>query len=407
MKVLVFTTLFPNNVWPNHGVFVKERMCEVARLDDCEVKVVAPVPYYPCIRVGWRAAYRQVVPDEIIDGVHVYHPRYVMIPKVGMALHGLMLFLSVYFFVKKRRRNFDFDVIDAHYVYPDGFAAVLLSRCFQRRVVVSARGSDINQFSRFPLIRRLLQYTLRRADKVIGVCQALKNAMVALKIPAEKITVVPNGVDHKKFYPASKNEARQRLRLPLDKRIILSVGGLIRRKGFDLIINALKLVSEESRVSDCFLVIIGEGPQRRALEILVRSRRLDDRVFFAGAIPHNELHVWYSAADLFCLASSREGWPNVLLESLACGTPVVAANIWGIPEIITSDEVGLLTDRTEDAIAEKIVLALRKQWQTESLLEHAKKHTWERTALGVLRVFRGLLKEKNEFPDKYFAGRVI
>ena len=407
MKVLVFTTLFPNNVWPNHGVFVKERMCEVARLDDCEVKVVAPVPYYPCIRVGWRAAYRQVVPDEIIDGVHVYHPRYVMIPKVGMALHGLMLFLSVYFFVKKRRRNFDFDVIDAHYVYPDGFAAVLLSRCFQRRVVVSARGSDINQFSRFPLIRRLLQYTLRRADKVIGVCQALKNAMVALKIPAEKITVVPNGVDHKKFYPASKNEARQRLRLPLDKRIILSVGGLIPRKGFDLIINALKLVSEESRVSDCFLVIIGEGPQRRALEILVRSRRLDDRVFFAGAIPHNELHVWYSAADLFCLASSREGWPNVLLESLACGTPVVAANIWGIPEIITSDEVGLLTDRTEDAIAEKIVLALRKQWQTESLLEHAKKHTWERTALGVLRVFRGLLKEKNEFPDKYFAGRVI
>src|SRR5512144_406377 len=126
MKVLVFTTLFPNNVWPNHGVFVKERMCEVARLDNCEVNVVAPVPYYPCIQVGWRAAYRRVVPDEIIDGVHVYHPRYVMIPKVGMALHGLMLFLSVYSFVKKLQRNFDFDVIDAHYVYPDGFAAVLL-----------------------------------------------------------------------------------------------------------------------------------------------------------------------------------------------------------------------------------------------------------------------------------------
>ena len=394
MKVLVFTTLFPNNVWPNHGIFVKERMCEVARLEKCEVQVVAPVPYYPCIRVGWRAAYRQVVPDEIIDGVRVYHPRYVMIPKVGMALHGLMMFLSVYRFVKKIRRNFDFDVIDAHYVYPDGFAAVLLGRCFQRPVVVSARGSDINQFSRFPLIRRLLQYTLRRADKVIGVCQALKNAMMALKIPAEKIAVIPNGVDHKKFYPVSKQEARQRLRLPLDKRIILSVGGLIPRKGFDLILNALKLVSEEFRVNDFFLVVVGEGPQRGALESLVLSCRLGDRVFFAGAIAHKELHVWYSAADLFCLASSREGWPNVVLESLACGTPVVATDVWGTPEIIQSTDVGLLTKRNERDMASRICVALNKVWDADRIVEYSKQHTWQRVAGAVFKTLEAVLRER-------------
>lgn len=162
---------------------------------------IAPVPYFPPVRMGWRSSFSQIVRQEMIEGIEVYHPRYFMTPKVGMSLYGLMMFLSVLPIVKKIKNTFDFDMIDAHYVYPDGFAAVLLGHVFRKPVVVSARGTDIYLYKEFPLIRKLLRYTLLKADRVISVCQALKEEMAKLGIPRNKISVVPNGVDPNKFYP--------------------------------------------------------------------------------------------------------------------------------------------------------------------------------------------------------------
>src|ERR1044071_6415489 len=306
MKVLVFTSLYSNNVWPNHGVFIKERMTHFAKVDGCEMKVVAPVPYFPAIKINWRWSYSQVKVLEIRDGIEIYHPRYFMTPKIGMSLYGLTMFLSVLRTVRKIKTNFDFDLIDAHFVYPDGLAAVLLGWFFKKPVVVSARGSDINLYSHFPVIRKILQYTLRKAYGVIAVSHALKEAMVGLGISDEKIFVVPNGVDHRKFFPVPKRDARKTLGLPVDKKIILSVGGLIPRKGFDLLIKALKLLRQE-HFRDLYLVIVGEGPSRPDLEQLIASIGLTQCVRFVGSVPHQELYAWYSAADLFCLASDREG----------------------------------------------------------------------------------------------------
>jgi len=391
MNVLVFTSLYPNNVWPHHGVFVKERMTTFAQIEGCSVKVVAPVPYFPPIKLGHRSGFSQITPREVIEGLEVYHPRYFMIPKVSMAFHGLLMFLSVLPCIKKLQRDFAFDIIDAHYVYPDGFVAVLLGSFFKKPVVVSARGSDISLFAKFPLIRRFLQYTINKADRVIAVCQALKDAMIQLRIPEEKITVIPNGVDTKKFHPFSKEAARRKLQLPLNKRILLSVGGLIPRKGFDLLIKALKLLFEEWHERDLYLVIVGEGSSRRELEQLIDSLGLGEHVYLAGAIPHQELYFWYSAADLFCLASSREGWPNVVLEALASGTPVVATDIWGIPEIICSDKLGILTKRSERDLAAGIAAALQKSWQSDAIVQYAREQTWERVASSVLYTFQTVL----------------
>lgn len=385
MKVLVFTSAYPNNIWPNHGVFVKERMSHLARLNGCKVKVIAPVPYFPPVKIGSRWLFSQVSRREIIEGVEVYHPRYFMIPKVGMTLYGLMMFLSVFQIAKRVQKEFDFDVISAHTVYPDGFAGVLLGRFLKKPVVVSARGSDINLLTTFPLVRRLLRYTLCRADGVISVCQALKETMIGLETPGEKITVIPNGVDSDKFRPFPKEEARKRLDLP-NKRIILSVGELIPRKGFDLLVKALKILLDEHHEKDLYLVIVGEGKFRGELERLVASLHLSDHVRLAGVVPHRELYLWYNAADLFCLASNREGWPNVVMESLACGTPVVATDVWGVPEIIRSEKLGLLTKRNEREIAEKIAAALKKTWQSDEIVQYARGHSWDRVARAVLRV---------------------
>ena len=387
MKVLVFTTLYPNNIWPNHGIFVKERMSHFARLGGCKVMVIAPVPYFPRFRIGWRWVYSQIAQKEMIDRVEVYHPRYFMIPKIGMALHGLLMFLSVLSIVKKVKKEFDFDLIDAHYVYPDGFAAVLLGRVFRKPVVVSARGSDINLFTRFPLIRRLIRYTLLKADRVISVCQALKKKMIHLGIPRNKISVIPNGVDQDKFFPFPKEEARRRLGLPVDRNVILSVGNLTSNKGFHLLIRALKVLHTKFHEKNLHLVIVGEGKFQSELERLIASLNLENHVRLAGAVSHKELYLWYSAADVFCLASSREGWPNVLLESLACGTPVVATPVGGIPEIVSSERIGLLTQRNEQEIAEGISNALKKPWQSDAIIQYARQHTWNEVALSALHVF--------------------
>jgi glycosyltransferase involved in cell wall biosynthesis len=387
MKILVFTSLFPNNISPNHGIFVKERISAVARLDGCEVRVVAPVPYYPPIRVGKRSMYSQVRKEEVIEGIQVYHPRYFMIPKVAMAFHGGTMFLSLIPFIKRLRRSFDFDLIDAHYVYPDGFAAVLFGAILNKPVVVSARGSDINEFGFFPIIKRLLRFTIKRSIRSIAVCEALKNEIRRLGIDSTKVSVIPNGVDRKKFFPCPTKEARAALGLPGGRRIVLSVGALIPRKGHDFTIRALKLLMQKHYCFDVLLLIVGSGPERGDLELLVDSLGLQDHVRFVGEIPHHQLQLWYSGADVCCLASDKEGWPNVILESLACGTPVVATDIWGIPEIIKTDSVGLLSQRDDDAIAAALHQALNKAWSDKIILEFAEQHTWRRAAESVQSVF--------------------
>jgi teichuronic acid biosynthesis glycosyltransferase TuaC len=389
MNVLVFTTLYPNNEWPTQGVFIKERMLQVSKLGNCNIKVVAPVPYYPALKMGWRWKFSQVPYFERRDGVEIYHPRFFMTPKIGMLLYGWMMFISVLATIRRIQKNFDFDLIDAHYVYPDGFAAVQLGRFFKKPVIISARGSDINLFKTFPLIRKLLQYVLRRADAVIAVSQALKAAIAELEIPERKVVVIPNGVDLDKFFPMSKESSRRLLGLP-NTKLILSVGNLTENKGFELVIKAFAHVLKDPSLRDAKLVIVGEGPSRSTLESLISKRNLHDHVSLVGTVPHDKLHLWYSAADVFCLASRREGWPNVVLEALSCGTPVIATPVGGIPEIIQSDKLGFLTEREETKFASAILDAMRKNWQAEAIRDYAKQHTWHRSAIMIRSLFESL-----------------
>jgi len=386
MKVLVFTSLYPNNIWPNHGVFVKERMTHFAKVSGCEVKVVAPVPYFPPLKINSRWLFSQVARKERIEGIEVYHPRYLMTPKFGMITYGFLMFLSSIQTLKRLKESFDFDLIDSHFVYPDGFAAVLLGKLFNKPVVVSARGSDINLYRQFPMIRKILQYTLNNANRVIAVCEALKQAMLSLPIIEDNISVIPNGVDEGKFFPYSKEQARQTLGLP-HKKIICSVGALIPLKGHHHLIQAFKNLADSYREENVCLVIIGEGPSRKYLQTLISSLNLSSQIKLVGSISHQDLYLWYSAADVFCLASSREGWPNVILESLACATPVVATEVGGIPEIIRSDKIGLLTKTNEECLSKSLRLALSKEWEPEAIVHYARQHTWIGVASSVSAVF--------------------
>jgi len=347
MKVLVFTSLFPNNMEPNKGVFIKERMRNVAKY--CEIEVVAPVPYFPPIGIfkKWYK-FSQIKNRENIEGLKTCHPRFFVTPKVGMLFYGFFMFLSVFTTVKQIKKGFNFDLIDAHYIYPDGFAAVLLGKVFKKPVVVSARGTDINLYPFFPFIRKQIIYTMKNAKKIISVCEALKDKMISLGVQKDKIEVIPNGVDTKKFKVISQLKSRTNLELPIDRKILLSVGCLVKHKGFQRLIGALDIIKKGwDKHKPPFLVIVGDGPYRTKLELKIKQLRLENDTALVGVKPHADLYKWFNAADLFCLASSREGWPNVLLEALACGVPVVATRVDGIPEIIYSEEYGFLVDNQD------------------------------------------------------------
>lgn len=384
MRVLAFTSLFPNTIQPWHGIFVRQRVAHLARRPGHSVKLVAPVPYSPPwapVR-RWQEASR--VPfEERVDGIEVYHPRYFLMPKISMPFHGLLMFAGSFSIARKLHDKARFDCIDAHYVYPDGFAAVLLGRCLGIPVVVSARGTDINLFPSFRLIRPMIRWTLRQAAGVVGVSQALSDAMEDLGAAAEKVVTIGNGIDLKRFYPIERSRARQRLGIPEDAKVVLSVGNLVPEKGHERLIPAVgQLARFHPKIR---LYIVGEGVLHTRLEALASGESVHDRVFFVGRKPNEEMKYWYSAADVSCLASSREGWANVLLESLACGTPVVATRVGGTPEVIVSDELGVLVEQSVDSLAQGLEQALQQHWNREALVSYAAARTWDVVAQEVER----------------------
>ena len=399
MRIVSLTSLFPNHMNPVRGVFIKERLRHVAKHHD--LRVVAPVPYFPPVRCYHRwDQYTRVRSRERIDRLPVYHPRYVTIPRVGMALYGLLYFLSLYPFLRRLHRRRPFDLLDAHYLYPDGLAAVLLARALGRPVVLSARGTDVNLFMRLPLIRRWILYALRRCDRIIAVSGALKEAMVAAGIGPRKIDVVPNGVDVSLFPAVSREQARAELGLNPVGRIILSVGSLRPSKNFEYLLRALREIRSDQAYRDLSLAIVGYGHHRDRLKREISRLGLDDHVILAGRVPHEQMVRWYRASDLFCLASGSEGWPNVIFESLICGLPVVSTPVGGVPEILVSPRYGILLKDADPAgltagLREAIRQALERDWDREEMTAYARRHTWDRVADEVIASFRRTLNGRS------------
>ncbi|HZU44585.1 MAG TPA: glycosyltransferase family 4 protein [Terriglobales bacterium] len=390
MRVLTYTSLFPNNLQPAHGVFIYQRMSHFARRGN-EVTVVAPVPYFPSWLPGakWNV-YANVPRKEQIGNLTVYHPRYPLIPKISMPLHGLFMFLGSYGTVRRLCREMQFDGIDAHYVYPDGLAAVLLGKIFNLPVILSARGTDMNLFPKFRTIRPMIRWTLQRVAGAIGVCTPLQDAMLQSGLAPEKATVIGNGVDTTRFYPVDRVAARERLKIPEDAQVLVSVGGLIERKGFHFLIPAVAQIA--ARYPRVNLYMVGSGEWQAKLDGMIKDLGLQDRVFLVGPQPNEELKFWYSAADVSCLTSSREGWPNVLLESMACGTPPVATRVWGTPEVITSADLGVMVDQTADSIAAGLEIALTKNWNRDMIQQYASRRTWDVVAGEVEQFFQSKLQ---------------
>ena len=394
MNILTFTTLYPNALMPLNAVFVRRRMEACARLFGHELTVVAPVPYYP--RLPFRTApawdtFARVPLLEAPWGYDIHHPRYLVTPKVGMRYYGRWMAAASLELVRRLHEQRRFSVIDAHYVYPDGEAAVALGRALGLPVVLSSRGTDLNLYPTLAPIRPRIIDSLERSSHLICVCDELRQVALSLGTPAEKVSVIGNGIDPKMFFPRDIAQARRQLGLDEDATLMLSVGHLTARKGFHILIESLSRLFASASPGDppLKLVIVGDGPQRQELQQLTAALRLGDRVVFAGAVAQEALPPWYAAADLFLLASSREGWPNVLCEAQAMGLPIVASRAWGIPEIVRHQGLGLLVqERAPGPFATAIRQALGQRWDRHAIAAEGALRTWPVVAAEVDAVLR-------------------
>jgi glycosyltransferase involved in cell wall biosynthesis len=367
---------------------VRERIRWVAR--SSSLVVVAPIPWFPFNRWTRRTGGIRCPFIEIQDGIQVYHPPVLSPPLVGKSLDAILYAMSLVPFLLWLRRRFPFDLVDAHFTYPDGVAAILLGHWFRRPTLVTLRGTHDLRHAGFLLRRWQIRHALRAATRLIAVSESLRQFVASLGIARERVRVIANGVDRDRFVPTDRKEARDRLGLPHDRIILLAVGNLVEVKGHQRVIDSLPdLVAKRPEL--LFIAIgaevKGDG-YRQSLDELVCRSGLEKHVRIVSPRPHEEIPIWMAAADLFCLATRSEGCCNAIREALACGLPVVTTRVGGNPEMVHDGGNGLLVPFWDGrTFVDAIDHALTRDWDRRAIAAAARDHGWERTADQVLEEF--------------------
>jgi glycosyltransferase involved in cell wall biosynthesis len=388
LRILTFSSLFPNAEQPGHGLFVWRRLQQLVASGGLEATVVAPVPWFPSgdARLGGYATFARIPRRETLAGVDVYHPRYPVLPKIGMTVAPLLMTLGVRGCIARLHRERGFDLIDAHYFYPDGVAAAWLARSLDLPLAITARGSDLNLIARYALPRTMIRLAARVSCLNVAVSSALAERLRDIGADPARTCVIPNGVDFELFRPGDRADARRAL--GLDARPwLLSAGHLVQNKGHDAVLRALVALP------DYGLVIAGEGPEEASLRRLAAETRVAERVRFSGRVAPERMPLHYRAADCLVLASQREGMPNVLLESLACGTPVVATRVGGCAEIVCEAVAGRLIDAADPAvIAAAVSEVVRAAAHPGAVAAYARRFSWGPSVERQLAEFRRIAR---------------
>ena len=378
--IVVLSSLFPSSVQPGAGLFIRERMFRVARR--LPVAVVAPTPWFPLqglIR-RFKPHFRPGAPaHESQSGIDVWFPRFLSVPGLFKKFDGLMMAVCSLPHLRRLKNAGRLDIIDAHFAYPDGYAASLLGRWLKVPFTITLRGTETRHVRDGRLAGRLLQ-AVQRAARVFSVSESLRQLLIAHGASPQQIEVVGNGVDTKRFAPQDKTVCRRTLGIQARAHVLVSVGGLVPRKGFQRVIEVLPQIRQH--FPDLIFLVVGgtsaEGNNRRELEQQVQALGLDDCVRFLGPRRPDELPAILSAADIFVLATSNEGWANVFLEALACGLPVVTTDVGGNKEVICDDSLGIVVpfgDR--EALGEAITRSLQRDWDKTRIRHYAEDNAWD------------------------------
>lgn len=391
--IVVLSSLFPSQRQPGAGLFVRERMFRVGRR--MPLAVVAPSAWFPgqALLRRLRPGFRPGAPAaETQSGVEVWFPRFLSPPGLLKRLDGWLMALGAWPQLRALHRSGRLDVLDAHFGYPDGFAATLLGRWLDVPVTITLRGTE-SRLARDPVLAPLLRRALAGASRVFAVSESLRQVALGLGIAPGHVRVVGNGVDIARFRAIDRTEARAALGLPADARVLVSVGGLCERKGFHRVMAVLPAL--RVRHPGLHLLVVGgpspEGDWTARLQQLARDLAITDCVHFTGPVPGDALHRVLSAADVFTLATRNEGWANVFLEAMACGLPVVTTDVGGNREVVCAAHLGTVVPfGDEAALSSALDEALARAWDRVALRQYAEANTWDRRIDDLEQEFRAL-----------------
>lgn len=374
LRVLTLSTLFPDAVRPNFGVFVEQQTLGLAAHPDVDLRIVAPVGLtpFPLDRLKRYRRFRRLPKRETWKGVDTFRPRFTAVPGVGGRLHVAAMWRRLLPLLSEIRRDFPFDIIDAEFFFPDGPVAIALGQHFGVPVSIKARGADIHLWGTRAATAAQVINAGGSADGMLAVSDAMRTDMIALGMPGDRIAVHRTGIDRTRFVP--RDRAAEKARLGVEGPLVLSVGALIPRKGLDIVIDAV------ARLPRTTLLIAGAGPEEAALKAKIAELGVGQHVRLLGAVPHAELPALFAAADVMALASASEGLANAWVEALASGTPVVITDAGGAHEVIDRPAAGRIVPRTPEAFAGAIAELLLAPPRQEDVLAAAAPFSWEANA---------------------------
>ncbi|MFN3387968.1 MAG: glycosyltransferase [Allosphingosinicella sp.] len=374
LRVLTLSTLFPDASRPGFGLFVERQTLALAALGTVAVEVVAArgLPPWPLTLHPHYRARSRLPGRETWKGLTVHRPRFTVLPGTGAARTARAMATALLPRLRATRRDFPFDVIDAEFFWPDGVAAMHLARALRLPFSIKARGSDIHYWSGNPAVLAQMRDAADAADGLLAVSAGLERDMKALGLHGDKVKVHYTGIDLERFRP--RDRAAAKAALGIAGPLLVSAGALIPLKGQALAIEAMAALPEAT------LMLVGEGPERPALERLAKTRGVAERVRFLGSRPHGEMAALLGAADLMVLPSQREGLANIWIESLACGTPVLIPDVGGAREVLDRPEAGRLVARDAAAIASAAREMLADPPAQEAVRKAAERFSWSRNA---------------------------
>lgn len=393
LRILSLSTVFPNPKEPGLGLFVQSRLQHIARL--AGVRVIAPLPV-----LDYSNPHKQLTPFphgyplQSRDGLEVVHPRW-LYPPLGTPFNVACLVARVWPVARRLYRERPFDLIDAHFGYPEGVAAAFLARLFGVPFTITLRGSEIAFSNQSSIRRSLIAWAIRQAAGVITVSEELRRFAIAAGAQPERVRTIPNGVNSTVFHPRPQAQCRAQYGFSPHRKLILSAGELIEAKGHHRVIQALPALLQagfDAEVAIAGGVARGGPRYEEQLRQRIAGLGLQDRVRLLGWMPREALAEIMAAADLFCLHSDTEGWPNVVHEALSCGTPVVVSRVGAVPEMVPNETLGLIVPpKEQDALTAALHTALGRSWDRQAIADWGRARGWDRVAQEVVTEFQRIV----------------
>jgi len=350
-----------------------------------EISRIIPVSYL----VPFSAAQKIDLSNKP-ENVHVFSTPVLYLPtESGYENLGRSHLKSVEKVISKH--SLKFDIIHAHFTWSAGYVGSKLKEKYHVPFIITAHGMDIYDLPfKNAFYKEQVSRILNSADHIITVS---RNNLVSIEKLAIKkpVSVILNGFDDQRFFPMDMNECRHTLRLPRDKKILVNVAKLYDAvKGHEILIRAMHEVKKKRDDVVCY--IVGDGELRTSMERLIAELQLENHVKIVGAKPHNEIPVWINAGDIFVLPSLNEGNPTVMFECLGCGKPFIGTRVGGIPDTISSDTYGILSEPGNvQELGNNILESLDREWDRDAIIAYGRQFTWKEISKEIVTIYHSFV----------------